>query len=623
LGHAGNGQTPCEPCAAGTYANVEGLAVCRPCPPSTTSFPGASSCYAANIQCTANDYFFDYTPCNPTTLKRTKTAKWIEPVLCNNTNFALPTPVEETCTVEACPPGKTANPTTGACEYCPAGTASNGATACNQCADGSAADRKVYYVDRFTDRSKLNTACTGECRSGGWRFAGNYMDSGLGNGISESYFSFAVEPAAKSTNVTLLFEYALSCGSGVLEFSLDGILWDWIECSGCKDLNAFSVFKLEVPRSTKPVNVLVNYRTRTDVHTDGYTCDRAVIRKVTVLGTEYGGSEVCDVCAPGTYSNARASCDLCSAGTYSNQGSLNCTGCPSNTFSKDGAPACRTCGEGTVTETAVKSTKCSWKYGACTYQSNVLSIDRTFAWSAISDETFNGQYSGVGERGSRYYLNLCGGEHPQCQNSFACKVVKNNEIMSLGDTIAMQSYSDKNLGVRLSLQTYDNAACFNNLTNTYSPVTTNIYMTCRPLGASKIAYGPVITMLDPCTYDVQFYKREACPLCTDDDWYPYTTDCAQINGQWTVETHYLRKTAAINTCGGGVDKSNVTMSASCIPYVKEAQNYWWVFGLVGVSALFLAVAVGIVAVVLFIRYRKLSSDFQRLRDDNDSANQSL
>lgn len=621
-GYFGNGQEACQPCPINTYAPTAGSSSCKPCPPSTSSFPGSAICYAADVNCTNTDYYFTYTPCNPATLTRTKTAVWIEPETCNRTTLPLPSPVTEPCQQDSCPPGKAVN-SQGECSYCAPGTASQGGnTPCTPCGNGQAADRKTYYYDQFNSMSMFQTGCTGECRSNGWRAAGSFMDSGIGNGISESFFSFQVGPVARDGNITVSFEYILTCISGILEFSIDGILWDYIECSGCKGLTGYNTFILELPHSTAAQTILVNYRTKSSFVGDLYSCDRAIIRKISVSGTITGGSAVCDDCRAGTFSNNYATCDLCPAGTSSIVSSTNCTDCPINTFSKDGAPTCRACGNGTIAPTT-KSSNCIWRDGQCSYISNVFNAKRLFSWNLIDDEIFNNQYSAIGERGSRYFLNLCGKNHPQCQNSFACKIIKNTEVVSLGNTLSMSLFNDKNLGVRMLLSTYDQAACYKNATGTYSPYTTNVYMTCRPPGSSKQAYGPIITAVDQCTYDVQFYRIEACPLCTNDDWYMYTTDCIERNGQYVVESRYMRKSDAPHTCFGGIDKSNMTTVESCIPYIREAQSYWWVFGIIGAVAILVAVSVIIVAIVIYMRYRKLYSDFQRLNEDHDTSNQAL
>lgn len=146
------------------------------------------------IACNTSDYYAYYTPCNSEN-KRQKIYDWIKPTLCNTTfegSVQLPPPETENCPVPACQPGQYIN--NNECEYCPEGSISDGIT-CVPCPAGHRSTHRVVYYNKFLPESmnnKFKSGCTGYCSSG-WRAAGDVMDSGVGNGVSNSYVEFDPE----------------------------------------------------------------------------------------------------------------------------------------------------------------------------------------------------------------------------------------------------------------------------------------------------------------------------------------------------------------------------------------------------------------------------------------------
>jgi hypothetical protein len=563
-GKYSNGQTPCTPCPVNTYAPNEGMTQCLQCPPATSSFPGSSSCFVASLPCLETDIYLQKGKCDPATLTRTVTPSYIQPQLCNasaNGSVPLRPAYTESCSLPTCLPGQKLN-AAGDCEYCPAGTSSAaGSTSCTACGAGHASLVKYKYFNSFK-KSDFKTGCTGQCQSGGWRFADTFMDSGLGNGVSESFVTFDVQNI-KTTNTTIAVDYTLSCLSGAMDITVNGAAFESISCGGCTDLTQKKQVVIALPNNDEKVTIGINYRTFTVMTQDAYACDRAIVHGITVTGSAEGGSATCDICPAGSFSRDAVACDLCPAGTSSVSGSSNCTDCPVNTFSQVGAPKCTPCGNGTYTN-GTRSTSCGWSYGTCAYEASVMGIQRRFEWNTIDAEMAGQAYAAQNERDSTYYFNLCGHNRTVCgPSSLICKVLKGGEVINLGDTVDMTPIDDA-IGVKLQLSTYD-ANCYNNVTNTYSHVSTRVLLKCR--GARRgqeLPYGPVIYQTGPCAYDIVFYKNELCPLCTDNDFYLYRSECHDNpDGTTTAEERYLRKQDVAYTCFGGIDRTTNVTSVPC------------------------------------------------------------
>jgi hypothetical protein len=60
------------------------------------------------------------------------------------------------------------------------------------CTAGKSTTPNLLYITKFLNDGTFTVGCTGHCRSNGWRMVGDYADSGIGNGISNSYLSFVV-----------------------------------------------------------------------------------------------------------------------------------------------------------------------------------------------------------------------------------------------------------------------------------------------------------------------------------------------------------------------------------------------------------------------------------------------
>lgn len=174
----------------------------------------------------------------------------------------------------------------------------------------------------------------------------------------------------------MAIDYTLSCpkDSGFLEFYVDNLLDRKLVCRGC---NVTSVpFPLWIPRGNHTVRVSYRKLTRNT----SPTCDKAVIRRISVYGVkDKGGYTACHKCAPGTFSTPESSeCKPCKAGTYSIMGAASCKNCSAGTFSFEGASSCIACGAGMTSKPG--SGRCDWLYGECAFKTE----SKEFDWKELA-----------------------------------------------------------------------------------------------------------------------------------------------------------------------------------------------------------------------------------------------
>lgn len=440
-GEYSDGTQPCRKCPAGTYAENSGSAECTPCPPYYTSYSGAVKCYLDSVPCTTSDYYSYKLPCDPSTNNQITNYDWINPHLCNISapgSVSLPQQTQGPCQPKTCKPGQQPN-SLGFCDYCPVGQASTDGTACVACRTGAAASARRIIYDRWfqTWPSNFNTLCRGDCRSNGWRLAGDFTDSGVGNGVSDSILIFQFE-IVNDTNLggmqrSISFDYAMSCEYGSLQVSIDGFISQSIQCGGCNDLSSFTTVTIPFINPGQHVAFL-NFKTLDDTSNDTLTCNRAIVRSIVVSGAgNGGGASQCQSCSGGTYSNSSISCVNCPAGTSSSSLATECTPCPANTFSPSRSSQCYPCGEGTTSNG--NAAQCNWAAGTCKY--DWTSKNRTFDLSAAGAQWGESTLASLDEPGTKFYLNLCGNNN-YCNaiNALACKYVpETDDWVNLGNAI--------------------------------------------------------------------------------------------------------------------------------------------------------------------------------------------
>jgi hypothetical protein len=365
-----NGSFNCTLCPEGTYNPVEGASTCLDCPPLEDSFPGSTKCRLKSPACFSHDYFHTFTNCQQN--QRTKQYQWIHPILCNQT---LPTSVQlpnnETVPCDThCLPGFELD-VNSECKVCSGNTFSRNGDKCATCPAGKQLGLKTYFITewKYPLLPNWKTGCDGDCSSKGWRMIGRHADSGYANGVSSSWLEIPVEKVAGFPNTTsdLQLHYELSCikGSGSLQISIDGKIERNIFCSGCNTNYNIEQLNLTVGLHTLRVEYVSGI-----LHDSHFTCNRAVLRNISVLASVEGGSTDCLDCKSGlTSSSGDFECKTCLAGLQPNANQSQCEVCPINQFSRPGYSKCQDCGIGMKTSTS-GDPFCSWNDGTGSYSFN-------------------------------------------------------------------------------------------------------------------------------------------------------------------------------------------------------------------------------------------------------------
>ena len=191
-----NTSDTCTKCAKGTYNPSTGQTSCLQCPPLQDSYEGATKCFSSFPPCTSSDFYKIEQVCIGNT--KNINYQWIQPLLCNTSHpnsVNLPQSYTSQCSIyiflsldQNCLPGQYFDGSV--CSYCNDTSFSTGSF-CQICSKGNSLQLKNQYYTNFSQiPTNWKVGCEGECISNGWRFIGNQMDSGEGNGISSSYFEY-------------------------------------------------------------------------------------------------------------------------------------------------------------------------------------------------------------------------------------------------------------------------------------------------------------------------------------------------------------------------------------------------------------------------------------------------
>jgi len=617
----------CKPCIPGTYSDILGATTCKSCGVGQTSYYGSSSCFFQRACNSSFDYSYNYSKC--INGQRTKQYVWIEPASCNKNNSVLPPSVVEPCVPDSCLPGQFYNLNTQQCEYCPIGSSSSGSS-CTPCSPGSSASHRNFYVTEWGSWNTYNnslspvtisTGCKGSCfqGNGGWRLAQWFTDSGTANGVdSRSWLliSTSVLPGA-----TIQFNYSLPCQVGdYLAFSINDQPIAEYDCQQTTNdcaIPSFNTSFLQIapsPSSNAPQSISVNLQwtfwktTPTTVS----SCDRAIISGIAIQGIYAlsGGSDVCATCPAGTYSLAASgSCIQCPIGNYSSSSASSCQSCPTGTFADDkGSQSCIPCGLGTE-----NSDKSGCIYNCSSYSLLDIPTNKTYHYNLTPFQFFQIPYI-QSNNGSAitYQINgsLCGW-NGQCAdnqgnqiNSFVC--VSSD---ALGNTV--------NLGKTLQIYPYIDSTTF--ASSPYSGVSfqvSNGDANCQFIlnikcssnagvgSPSPISESDWNRFVSTCMYVINWSSSYGCPLCTDDDFSFYDTECIdgsqQRNYFWT------------NTnCFGGIALPSPTI-LSCDAHIKVQVSA--IVAVVLSTVFTLAIALGVIF-YLYRKNKKLYASYHQLKNE--------
>lgn len=644
-GFFSDGTHACKPCPAGMFTDEPEQSVCQYCPSGQSSFEGSSTCFAMSTPCVATDFFAYHSLCDSNGLTSIN-YEWIEPQICNVSHpdsVALPpTQFDVPCSqlpTPVCNPGQEYNAATYECQYCDAGSHSKNGEKCSPCGVGSATEQKYITIEKFVTRdhdlySKLiSTGCTGECASNGWRTTEKFIDSGLGNGISQSWFDINVNAF---TTKELKLQYALTCdvGGGALDIEVDGRLALSIPCSGCLP-SPPTMSEAKVDLNPDAHVIRVNYRTMSLLNSDTFLCDRAVVSKIQLEVEEsmIGGAAECETCSGGEYSDNGNMCAKCPAGTESKSSSTTCQDCKPGSFSYTGSDSCFECGNGMTS--GAKAGKCDWEYGVCKYNGTLLGISRLFDFASLGRALLPATATSPVNPDVTFHFNICSEESPArsvrkirnevhpcvASGSFVCMKDKAGEVTSLGKSVSIETglYDNRNdNGFHLKFIDYSAENCYNNVTGDEEHYQTIFNVKCNPEDSETQFFGPTITKEKPCVIKMDFSSKHACPLCTDDDYTALEATCNPKTG--TKEIVYVKKTDVANRCYGGVSKPKETVS--CSVNVVTAP-YWIVGGVLGGAGL-LIIVLAVAAVFFYLKFKDASQKFYQLQEgDNESTGREM
>jgi hypothetical protein len=350
------GSVECKKCPKNTFSKNAGSSFCESCPFGQESFEGSTDCFSTDLACTENEMYTSYSPCK--SMKRFKFHHYIQPVLCNVSNpnsIPLNQTKEEDCTLVCDQPGQTLNTTQMECIYCSTGQYSTGGAVsnCQPCQHGNEIKNSYFYLNLD---STWSTGCHGNCKSNGWRYLGNSMDSGVGNGESVSWLNVPLNQSQY-----LILEYQLSCLSGSeLHFTWNSTLMKVVSCSGCsQEMKNVTIGPLNREWSNHLRVSFISDRQ----HSTNSSCNRVVLNRVIQVNAPLGGGVDCTPCFNGT-SEVNHQCQSCLPGTFTpndNTPHASCLECDVNTFSYAHSNQCKKCPNGFTSKK--KSSKCEWKSG--------------------------------------------------------------------------------------------------------------------------------------------------------------------------------------------------------------------------------------------------------------------
>jgi hypothetical protein len=365
-----------------------------------------------------------------------------------------------------------------------------------------------------------NTGCRGVCGTDGWRFLGDYMDSGLHYQQADSWVSYTTE------------------------FLTDGRITFLVNASSHYDIGPSVAAEFFIDNVPQPLHDLIAHTYSFPVsagshtflwlhHQDQQTLSgdiRTVVSKITLLGTSTGGF-IAYACPPG-YAGAggRLPCTICPAGTYTmNPRSTGCLDCPVGTFnSAPGSSDCTPCGAGTTPNKNRGATEC---LNTCTFSANVTDTST----NAVGNYTFD--LTGLNKLGpivlssgqsKTFTMRVCDKlaiADSTCKSSsaFVCEDDANlhesfeaGNLLSFIPALAEPDSRTVAAGFTLQYSMGSTAGC-------PKPRKTHLHFHCQ-MGATPYV-AQFVESTRQCEYNININTEYACPVCNDFDLIKVTGTC--------------------------------------------------------------------------------------------------
>lgn len=582
-------------CPTNTFQPEGGKTSCFPVPANKFAPAGASTTYSPP-QCGYNDYDPVLNgPCSNGARNVNMVAK--SPATCT-TGAYRGGPLSVTCVCApgyyfdssgnclACNPGQGWNENTRSCVTPPAGSVAANIYSLIKGKTSLPPSDPTFGGDKRDTDVQWHTTCQGKCvRAWGWTVddLGFSLESGVQVGPSISTFSFRIPMSQPGM---LSFTYRRYLGRyAPFKVMVDGVTMHTDTMP--ENTNSQSI---NIPLSGSAEHV-ISFVVTAQADQLAYSSTR--LSDLTVSGASFGGAVVLP-CPAGTASSGTSSCATCPAGTYAPAGSSECQACPANTFSAyAGSSTCSPCGANSFSEAGSS---------ICQVQCSLNSTDGAFDWRDLPS------VSAVLSATQRLLgypdvtINACGGL-TDCQGdtglnaAYVCAfypLVSTTSKVNYGTV--MESYSRSVVQSRITMVFGKGDPCVTS-TGLYRTSTLSLYC---PSQASSFTPAPVVTRLDDCSIELSWYTPSACRACALSDYTPITSEC--VGRKQTVSYELLQDA----TC----HDSEYTRPPS------ETKSCFQVGVSIGVVVGVIIALVGLVVslVVFFVRHRKLSTEYQLLKD---------
>jgi hypothetical protein len=592
----------CLPCPGGTYAPSAAATLCLPCPLNTYSAGSSEQCQACDAYeytlggigaveclsrslCTTNDYQQVYGPCvNDTT---TISYQVFSTSLCFDW---APEPITAECGV--CPP--TLYFSGGACAACgPEQAYNNASSACENIPAGYLNVQHLYYFVPFWDPnapsidkrdlialpSDFATGCSGSCISNGWRATGVGANSGThGFNLVDSWISLTnTWPASGS----LIFTYNVVGTFGVftgLQLEVDG-----------------KPISIDIPYNGEPETATVPIAAGThtitwNFHQNAGDISMAELGPIELVGVTAGVAEAVP-CQAGSYNPNLGGelCLPCPAGAYSTPGSTTCASCPANTYAAAGWAQCLPCPPGSFSTNA--SSHCST---SCVFSSASMQFDLS---------PLSGVVGPVADHnGNAFWFSVCapGQNTSVCPGTHVCSKQGNSlTTVSNGNTVGFYPITNNTGTSYFSLEFDDGASCSSGTSSTV------IAFTCDTESSDSL---PRFVDTDQnCTSYFTWTTQLGCPVCQDAS--DYQLELGACDGSQQSVTK-----VRTGLCNGPARIPQQSLSCSVAVAFPLAALL--------VPLLAFIVLLG-VAVVMFIRHRRITKQYSQLLNQDRSRSQSI
>ena len=383
---------------------------------------------------------------------------------------------------------------------------------------------------------------------------GPMVDSGTGHGSYVVSTLLLQQDFSEDGNIT--FRYSINCTQGcTLSFSSDIANLNYRAYGGA--LNFFN-----------PTNVIFNGLVPAGSHwfqwqftkNDPFGIspyDRAIINQLSITHTAVGGAASCTICPSGHFQPNPASsfCFQAQPGHYAPPASTQqypCSG-PQDYTDRPGSASCKQCGENINANS--DHTGCDI---TCAFNDNGVAYDLS-PLERLDGEMYGPIFETIANSNSTniYYLNMCTvthnarvcfDTHNNTIDTYACQVTPLGIGEDLGSTFGIlplnnsldyfQNYSRSDLGVTVHFT--GGAQCHNG--SLYFERQTFIHIVCNENAgvgqAQPLVYGHVEG--PKCVYNFYWESLYGCPVCTENDYYFYTTECDVNTGyklkkyEWTL-----------------------------------------------------------------------------------------